>query len=73
MKKYEMIHAIRSTCSGMLSSNVEEITADDLDLYVKEHVSEDAVVHKQELTAEGSVIYDILTRGVEERLTFTEL
>ena len=56
MKKYEMIHAIRSTCSGMMSSNVEEITADDL-----------------ELTEERSVVYDIMTRGVQERLTFTEL
>ncbi len=73
MKKYEMIHAIRSTCSGMMSSNVEEITADDLDLYVKEHVSEDAIVRKQELTEERSVVYDIMTRGVQERLTFTEL
>ena len=68
-----MIHAIRSTCSGMMSSNVEEITADDLDLYVKEHVSEDAIVRKQELTEERSVVYDIMTRGVQERLTFTEL
>ena len=73
MKKYEMIHAIISTCSGMMSSNVEEITADDLDLYVKEHVSEDAIVRKQELTEERSVVYDIMTRGVQERLTFTEL
>ena len=73
MKKYEMIHAIRSTCSGMMYSNVEEITADDLDLYVKEHVSEDAIVRKQELTEERSVVYDIMTRGVQERLTFTEL
>lgn len=72
MKQYELIHEIMDMCRGKMNSNVTEVLADDLDEYMKEHISRAAVCEKTELE-NGAVCYDVTTNGLKEKFTFTEI
>ena len=49
MKSYEMIHEISDMCRGKMDSNISEITTDNLDEYMKSHISKAATCEKTEL------------------------
>lgn len=72
MKKYELIREINNMCRGEMESNITEIETDDLDVYMKEHISKAASCEKTVLD-NGSVIYDVITNGLKEKYTFSEI
>ena len=63
MKKYELIREINNMCRGEMESNITEIETDDLDVYMKEHISKAASCEKTVLD-NGSVTYDVITNGL---------
>ena len=72
MKTYEMIHEISDMCRGKMDSNISEITTDNLDEYMKSHISKAATCEKTELE-NGAIVYDVVTNGLKERFSFTEI
>ncbi|HIZ66843.1 MAG TPA: acyl-ACP--UDP-N- acetylglucosamine O-acyltransferase [Candidatus Blautia pullicola] len=72
MKSYELIHEISDMCRGKMDSDISEIQTDDLDEYIKTHVSRAATWEKVELE-NGAVAYDVITNGLKERFTFSEI
>lgn len=55
-----------------MDSDISEIQTDDLDEYIKTHVSRAATWEKVELE-NGAVAYDVITNGLKERFTFSEI
>lgn len=71
MKKYELIHEIYNLCDGHPDSRIQDVETDDLDGYMKTMVSKAAACDKME--KDGSVVYEVVTNGVKETFTFTEV
>lgn len=72
MKNYELIHEVYDLCNGKPDSQISEVQTDDLDVYMKDHISRAATCEKT--TADnGAVIYEVMTNGLKERYTFTEI
>ena len=46
MKKYELIREINDMCRGKMDSQISEIECEDLDTFMKEHVSRAATCEK---------------------------
>ena len=72
MKTYEMIHEISDMCRGKMDSDISEIQTDDLDEYMKSHISRAAPCEKTKLES-GAIVYDVVTNGLKERFSFTEI
>lgn len=72
MKKYELIREINDMCRGKMDSQISEIECEDLDTFMKEHVSRAATCEKTVL-GNGSVTYDVMTNGLKEKYTFSEI
>ena len=72
MKTYEMIHEISDMCRGKMDSDISEIQIDNLDEYMKSHISRAATCEKTELE-NGAIVYDVVTNGLKERFSFTEI
>ena len=72
MKQYELIREIQDMCRGKMDSNITEIETDDLDTYMKEHISRAATCEKTVLE-NGAICYDVITNGLKEKYTFSEI
>ena len=72
MKTYEMIHEISDMCRGKMDADISEIQTDNLDEYMKSHISRAATCEKTELE-NGAIVYDVVTNGLKERFSFTEI
>lgn len=72
MKNYELIHELNNLCSGKMDSRISEIKTEDLDQYIKTHISKAASCEKTVLE-NGSVTYDVITNGIKEKYTFSEI
>ena len=72
MKRYEMIHEISDMCRGKMDSDISEIETDNLGEYMKSHISRAATCEKTELE-NGAIVYDVVTNGLKERFSFTEI
>lgn len=59
-------------CRGEMESNITEIETDNLDVYMKEHISKAASCEKTVLD-NGCVTYDVITNGLKEKYTFSEI
>jgi hypothetical protein len=70
---YEMIREIFNQCSGnqMRDVFVSEVETDDLDGYVKQYLVGKEVSCEKSVNDGGSVVYDIVTDDLKQRLTFT--
>lgn len=55
-----------------MESNITEIETDNLDVYMKEHISKAASCEKTVLD-NGCVTYDVITNGLKEKYTFSEI
>ena len=71
MKSYELIHEIYNTCDGSPSSSIKEIRTDDLDAYMKTLISTASSCEKK-VQEDGVVVYEVMTKMIKERYTFSE-
>ncbi|MDO4273278.1 MAG: acyl-ACP--UDP-N- acetylglucosamine O-acyltransferase [Eubacteriales bacterium] len=72
MKNYELIHEIFDMCNGKPDSQISEIAAENLDDYMKDHISRAATCEKS-VDDNGAVVYLVMTNGQKERYTFSEI
>ncbi len=75
MACYEMIREIFNSCkrNAMRDIFIDEVETDSPEAYVKSmYESKEAEISKS-VSAEGAEIYDVLTKGMAERYSFTKL
>lgn len=75
MKTYEAIWEIYNKCSNnqMRDVYIEEIETDNLEQYVKNKFRDKILEYDIINREDGSVIFDIMTSGIKQRMTFTEV
>ena len=74
-KTYEMIREIFNQCSNnqMRDVDISEIETDDTDAVAKSFCKGSEVTCEKSIMENGTIIYDIVTDGVRQRLGFTEV
>lgn len=75
MKSYEAIREIFNQCPNNQRRDnfIEEIETDDLDAYIREKFKDREFSCEKTIHADGSVVYEIMTAGIHQRYTFSEI
>ena len=75
MKEYELIWEIFNKCPGnqMRDVFVEEIETDDPENYVRKKFEGRDVSYERTDLPDNTIIFDIVTSGIRQRCSFTEL
>lgn len=75
MKHYEMIWEIFNNCSGnqMRDVHIEEVETDDPEKFVMSKFKDDPPSCEFETAADGSLVYNIVSHGLRQRFSFTEI
>ncbi|MDO5540196.1 MAG: hypothetical protein Q4F83_08970 [Eubacteriales bacterium] len=75
MKEYEVVWEIFNQCANNQMRDVffEEIETDDVESYVKAKFAGKQVSYEKTILANGSVVFDIMTSGIKQRMSFTEI
>jgi len=75
MKTYEAIWEIYNKCSNnqMRDVHFDEIETDDLEAYVKNKFRDKVLEYDIIKREDGSIVFDIMTSGMKQRMTFTEV
>lgn len=73
--EYEFIREIFNECSGnqMRDVFVEEIITTDTDEFIKKYLKGSEIAVDKAVLADGSIIYDAVTDGMKQRLSFTPI
>ena len=74
MKEYEVVWEIFNLCSNnqMRDVFIEEVRIADIEDYVqKKFAGEEVTYEKSE--ENGTIIYDIMTSDIKQRMSFTEI
>lgn len=73
--KYEVIREIFNLCSGnqMRDVYVDELEIPDIDAYMDQFRKGSDVREERSVRNDGTIIYDIVTNGLKQRVTFSEL
>ena len=75
LKEYEVIWEIFNKCprNQMRDVFVEEIELEDPEEYVKQKFQGKEVTYEKSVLADGTEIFDIITSGIKQRCSFTEI
>lgn len=75
VKEYEVVWEIFNQCSNNQMRDVffEEVEIDDVEGYVKNKFKGKEVSFEKTVMPDGSIIYDIQTSGIRQRMSFTEV
>lgn len=75
MKEYEIIWEIFNKCprNQMRDVFVEEAEISDPEEYVKNKFQGKEVSYERTDLADGTIIFDIVTSGIKQRCSFTEI
>ena len=75
MKEYEVVHEIFNECANnqMRDVFVEELELDDLEEYIRNKFKGKEVTCEKSVLPDGSLVFDIVTSGIRQRYTFTEI
>lgn len=74
MQRYEMIRECFDPCSNsaVRNTNIEEIETDHLDTYVQRFCAGKQVQCQKTELPDGSVVYEIISDGLRQKITFSE-
>ena len=73
MKEYEVIWEIFNKCPG---NQMRDVFVEEMELsetYVKEKFQGKEVSYDKTVLEDGTIIFDILTSGIKQRCSFTEI
>lgn len=75
MKEYEVVWEIFNLCSNnqMRDVFIEEVRIGDVEQYVKNKFAGKEVSYEKSVTEDGTIIYDIQTSDIRQRMSFTEI
>lgn len=74
MKEYEMVREIFNSCSGNQMRDVffSEIVTDDPEAVARSYCKGSEVEFYRTDNDDGSIIFDFITDGLRQRITFSE-
>ena len=75
MKEYETVWEIFNECprNQMRDVFVEELELDDPEEYIRNKFKGKEVSYEKSVLPDGSIVFDIMTSGIRQRYTFTEI
>lgn len=75
MKEYEVVWEIFNLCSNnqMRDVFIEEAQIADVEKYVQNKFVGKDVTYEKSVLENGTVVYDIMTSGIKQRMSFTEI
>ena len=75
MKEYELIWEIFNKCprNQMRDVFVEELELEDPEEYIRNKFKGKEVTCEKSVLPDGSIVFDIMTSGIRQRYTFTEI
>lgn len=74
VKEYEVVWEIFNQCSNnqMRDIFIEEIELEDPEQYVRNKFAGKQVTYDRTVLENGTIVYDIMTSGTKQRMSFTE-
>lgn len=74
MKEYEVVWEIFNLCSNnqMRDVFIEEIETTDPENYVKQKFAGKDVTYDKTILENGTIVFDIMTSEIRQRMSFTE-
>lgn len=75
MKEYEAIQEIINQCPMNHSRDqlIEEISCEDPEEYIREKFRGKEFTYDKTVMKDGSIVFEIMTAGIHQRYTFTEI
>ena len=75
MKEYEAIWEIFNQCANNQMRDVffEEIQTGDPEQYILEKFKDKELSYDKTIREDGTIVFDIVTSGIKQRYTFTEI
>ena len=75
MTEYEVVWEIFNQCANNQMRDVffEEIETNDPEEYVKQKFAGKQVTYDKTVLDKGNIVFDIMTSGIKQRMTFTKI
>lgn len=75
MKCYETVWEIFNQCANnqMRDVFIEELEIEDIDEFLQNKFKGKEVTFDKTVQADGTIVYDIVTSGIKQRYSFTEI
>ena len=75
MTEYEVVWEIFNQCSNNQMRDVffDEIETNDPEEYVKQKFAGKQVTYDKTVLDKGNIVFDIMTSGIKQRMTFTKI
>ena len=75
MESYEIVWEIFNKCSNnqMRDVHIEEQEVADTDQYVMNKFHDKDFTYEKEILPDGTIIYEVLTTGIRQRVSFTPI
>ena len=75
MKEYEAVREIINQCPMNHSRDqlIEEISCEDPEEYIREKFRGKEFTYDKTVMKDGSIVFEIMTAGIHQRYTFTEI
>lgn len=75
MKEYEAIWEIFNQCPNnqMRDVFIDEVETDDPEKFIQEKFKDKEMTYEKTVREDGALIFDIVTSGIRQRYTFTEI
>ncbi len=75
MKCYETVWEIFNQCANnqMRDVFIEELEIGDIDQFLQDKFKGKDVTFDRTVQADGTIVYDIVTSGIKQRYSFTEI
>ena len=75
MKEYETVWVIFNKCPNnqMRDVFIEEIQCEDPEEYIRQKFADKVLQYDKTVQPDGTIVFDIVTSGIKQRYTFTEI
>ena len=76
MKEYETVWEIFNKCcpnNQMRDVFIEEIQCEDPEEYIRQKFADKVLQYDKTVQPDGTIVFDIVTSGIKQRYTFTEI
>ncbi|HBB60828.1 MAG TPA: hypothetical protein DCZ61_03435 [Lachnospiraceae bacterium] len=75
MKEYETVWEIFNKCPNnqMRDVFIEEIQCEDPEEYIRQKFADKVLQYDKTVQPDGTIVFDIVTSGIKQRYTFTEI
>ena len=75
MKEYETVWEIFNECPNnqMRDIFIDEIETDDPEEFIKKKFEDKVLTYDKTVRPDGTIVFDIVTSGIRQRYSFTEI